>query len=391
MVARQIQKDMENASWIRKMFEEGDRLKKLYGAGNVYDFSLGNPDAAPPAGIAKSFAKYAVDGSVHKYMPNAGFADVRSAVAEKLSKESGLAFTMDNIVMSVGAAGGMNAALKALLDPGDEVIADAPYFAEYRFYVQNHGGRLVPVPARRGSFRLDIDAISAAINEKTKAILLNSPNNPTGVIYGRQELSELAEVLRARRAEFGTGLCILSDEPYIDISYGSEIPNMFTIYDDVIVINSFSKSLSLPGGRIGYVAVSPEFSDLKNMTAALSFTTRTLGYVNAPGIYQKVIMENLYARVDVDAYRKRRDMLHGVLTRAGIECALPEGAFYLFAKSPVEDDVQFVQAAAKHRILVVPGVGFGCPGYFRAAYCVDERVIRDSESSFCALMKEMKG
>ncbi len=386
MISNKIKESLKNSSVIRKMFEEGIRLSKLYGEENVFDFSLGNPDMPPPKEIIEGLKEFAGAEGVHRYMPNAGFLDVREKIAQKVSSR-GKSVTAQNIIMTVGAAGGLNAALKALLDPEDEVIVLAPYFVEYNFYITNHGGIPVPVETKK-DFSLDIEKIYGAITEKTKAILINSPNNPTGVIYTKEDLMELADSLYERQIALQTDICILSDEPYIEIAFDTAVPNLFDIYENTIIVNSFSKSLSLPGGRIGYVAVNPDMAEAEQVIGAITLTNRTLGFVNAPAIYQKAVMRAIDTTVDVAGYKARRDALYDILCEAGFDAYKPEGAFYFFIKSPIKDDKEFVTAASKHNLLFAPGSGFGKPGYFRICYCVSLDKIKRSKEAFMKLGKE---
>ncbi len=389
MVSKNIAKSLANGSWIRKMFEEGDRLRAIYGDENVYDFSLGNPDGEPPQSVLDSLQRLAVEPNVHKYMANAGFPDVRAKLADYEGKRAGIeGLTAAHVVMSVGAAGGLNAALKALLDPGDEVMVLAPFFVEYLSYIGNHGGVPVQVSTQPGTFQPDPEAIARAITPYTRAMIINNPNNPTGAVYTREILEEVARTLTRREKELGleSPIMVISDEPYAKLVYdGAVAEPMLSIFDNCMVINSFSKSLALPGERIGYIVVNPKTQEAGLLCSALAYTTRVLGYVNAPGLLQKAIAENLDAKVDVDEYRRRRDALEAVLTEAGFQYVKPEGAFYIFGKSPIPDDVAFCQAAAEKRILLVPGTGFGGPGYFRAAYCVSYETILRSREAFLEL------
>ncbi|MDD4796645.1 MAG: pyridoxal phosphate-dependent aminotransferase [Eubacteriales bacterium] len=377
MLNQQVVQAMQGGSAIRKMFEEGNRRRKLYGAENVYDFSLGNPDLEPPRKVQQAFAKFIQEPNIHKYMPNAGFDDVRQAVADYEARRWGKALTAAQVVMTVGAAGGLNVALKALLNPGDEVIILSPYFVEYKSYIGNSGG--VPVEVRTADdFQPDAAAIAAALTPRTKAIILNTPHNPTGVIYTAQKLAEVADVLRDAEKKYGAGIYVISDEPYAKLCYQGEVPSLFRFFDNAIIGNSFSKSLCLPGERIGYLAVNPEADESELLCGALAYTNRTLGFVNAPSLLQKVVGATLDEAVDVEIYRERRDMLYHCITSLGMECILPDGAFYLFPKVPGGDSAAFVDAAANENILIVNGAGFGAPGYVRIAYCVDTDMIRRS-------------
>jgi aspartate aminotransferase len=387
MISRQVAENMKGGSMIRKMFEEGTRLRKIYGSDNVYDFSLGNPDSEPPAEVVRALKELAGAANIHKYMPNTGHEDVRSAIAAMEGARAGVALDAGSVVMTVGAAGGLNAALKALLDPGDEVLVLAPYFVEYLFYIKNHGGVPVIVKSEAGTFLPDAKVIAAAVTGRTKAIILNSPNNPTGVVYPESILKALDAALREAGARFGRDICVLSDEPYARLLYEGTLPPTLAIFRNIIVVNSFSKSLSLPGERIGYIAVGPNTADREMLLAALAFTNRTLGYVNAPSLFQKAVAASLDASIDVAEYRARRDMLHNHITSLGMECNLPAGAFYLFPKAPGGDDLAFVEKAAAQRILIVPGSGFGWPGHVRIAYCVDRGTIQRSYPSWEKLLK----
>lgn len=393
MVSEKITANLSRSSWIRAMFEEGEKLRKQYGADNVYDFSLGNPDIEPPE-IVKEALKKAVladTPKMHGYMSNAGYPNVRAAVAANLQKVTGVAVGAQHIVMECGAGGALNVVLKTLLNPGEEVIVFAPYFAEYLFYIDNHGGKTVIVDTDHATFQPDPRKLYDAITPKTKAIIINTPNNPTGAVYSRSTLEKLAEKVILRVKEFGTEICIISDEPYDKIVYdGIEVPSMFTIYKHAIMVNSFSKSLSLPGERIGFIAVNPLMGDTDILMDGLIFATRTLGFVNAPALFQRILPESLEAETDASAYKKRRDMLYNIITKAGFKCLKPEGAFYLFPQSPIANDVAFCNAAVKHNLVIVPGTGFGCPGYFRLAYCVDEKTIVNSQTAFEKLAAEYK-
>ena len=375
---------MENSSWIRKMFEEGIRLKKEFGEENVFDLSLGNPVIEPPEEVRKALIESARDEShgLHRYMPNAGLADVRAVIAESLSPECKVELSANDVVMVCGAAGGLNITLKTLLDPGDEVIIFAPYFVEYLFYADNHGGKAVAVPTL-DDFRLNFDALQNALNEKTKAVIINSPNNPTGVLYSRQELQELARVLKAHSDKLGKAVYLISDDPYKKITFdGVEAPNIMEFYQDSIYITSHSKDIALPGERIGFLAVHPQCDSAGLLMAGLIFCNRVLGFVNAPALIQRVVKQVQGVTVDVEQYRRKRDFLYNELTRIGYQVVKPQGAFYFFPKSPLEDEVEFVKKLADKKVLVVPGRGFGLPGYFRISYCLPDSVIEGSIAGF---------
>lgn len=391
MFSKEVMDNVANGSWIRAMFEQGLQLIAKYGAENVYDFTLGNPDPEPAPCVQETIREL-VSGNypgIHKYMANAGFADVREKVARHTRKETGVSVSGEHVVMIAGAAAGLNAVLKSLLNPGEEVIVSAPYFVEYKFYTENYGGRLVTVDAVPGTFQLDVPAMAAAITEKTKAVILNSPNNPSGAIYTKESLETLAGLLAEKEKEFGHPIYVISDEPYIKIVYdGAVVPPMLSIFQNSIVVNSFSKSLALPGERIGYVVVNPAIENAEQLVAGIIFSARVLGFVNAPSLFQKVVADHLDVATGVDSYKERRDVLYSILQEAGFECELPKGAFYLFVKSPVADDAAFAQAALKRNIIVVGGTGFGYPGYFRLAYCVSMETIKNSREAFIALGKE---
>ena len=375
---------MENSSWIRKMFEEGIRLKKEFGEENVFDLSLGNPVIEPPEEVRKALIESARDEShgLHRYMPNAGLADVRAVIAESLSPECKVELSANDVVMVCGAAGGLNITLKTLLDPGDEVIIFAPYFVEYLFYADNHGGKAVAVPTL-DDFRLNFEALQNALNEKTKAVIINSPNNPTGVLYSRQELQELARVLKAHSDKIGKAVYLISDDPYKKITFdGVEAPNIMEFYQDSIYITSHSKDIALPGERIGFLAVHPQCESAGLLMAGLIFCNRVLGFVNAPALIQRVVKQVQGVTVDVEQYRRKRDYLYSELTRIGYQVVKPQGAFYFFPKSPLEDEVEFVKKLADKKVLVVPGRGFGLPGYFRISYCLPDSVIEGSIAGF---------
>lgn len=372
---------------IRKMFEEGALLKKKYGEDNVYDFSIGNPDLDPPSEVVEAIEEIAADTSpmCHGYMPNPGYMQARQAMAEKTSLEQGTAVPADCVIMSVGAAGAMNCVFKALLNDGDEVIVPAPYFAEYGHYCANHGGTLRPVPTKN-DFSLDIDAIKAALTEKTAAVIINSPNNPTGRIYSREEIQALSAVLTAHGEKTGRYPYIVCDEPYRAITYGGKkVAPVFPEYRQAVVVTSFAKNLSVPGERIGYIAVNPASDDASEMVAACILATRILGFVNAPAFFQKVIARSWNARCDYSLYEKRCREIMEIMDYAGLQYAKPEGAFYLFVKVPEGwngDDMAFTEHLKKFNILCAPGTGFGGKGWFRISYCVAEKTILNSKEAF---------
>lgn len=383
-IARKIKSSISHSSMIRKMFEEGAVMKKKYGADKVYDFSLGNPNVEPPDILKKELIKIAGQSIPlkHGYSPNAGFAETRQAIASKMNAAYGLKLSADHVIMSCGAAGALNVIFKSLLDPKDEVIVPTPYFVEYPFYIDNYQGRTKFVRTK-DDFALDIEAVGKAINKKTKAVLINSPNNPTGKIYSRQNIQALAVLLKKKSKELNKTIYLVSDEPYNEIVYDNlTVPSILKAYPDSLAAYSYSKTLSLPGERMGYIAVNPKIQEANDLISALILCTRILGFVNAPALMQRVVVKLQDAAVDVKVYQKKRDLLCAGLAKAGYKFAKPEGAFYLFVKSPIPDDVQFVKMLLKKNILVVPGSGFGCSGYFRIAYCVDDATIINSMPGF---------
>ena len=388
MISNRIAAKLSSGSMIRKMFEEGNRLKTIYGADNVFDFSIGNPDLEPPQEVIDAISSYAAEDipGKHSYMSNSGYLSTRRAVADKLTRTSSVTVEADAICMTVGAAGAMNAVLRAVLDPGDEVIILAPFFMEYMSYIDNHNGIPVIVPTIINTFMPDLDKISAAVTSKTKAIIINSPNNPSGVVYSAEVLDRLNALLLAQDHV----IHVISDEPYVDLIYdGAVTPCSLDHFDNVIVCYSWSKSLSLPGERIGYTAVSPKHADYEPLCAAVIMCNRILGSVNAPAFFQKIIERTIDARVDISNYEYRRNLLYDIVTRAGFTCSKPAGALYLFVKSPA-DDIEFSAQCAKYNLLVVPGSAFFCPGYFRLAFCVSENTIRGSEKAFMAAGKDYR-
>jgi aspartate aminotransferase len=392
-VARKMRDFTEKGSMIRKMFEEGARLKKIYGDDKVFDFSLGNPNLPPPEAF-KSRLRAVVEADepdLHAYMPNAGLPETRSAIAARVAAEQGVAVEGSHVIVTCGAAGALNIVFKALLDPGDEVLVSSPYFVEYGFIADNHGGVLKSVPSRP-DFSLDVPALEAAMGPKTKIVLVNTPNNPTGRIYSAESLSLLARALERKSRERGHAVYLVSDEPYRKLAYdGAEVPSVLASYPSSIVVTSHSKDLSLPGERIGYAAVNPAAEDLGALMGAMTLANRILGYVNAPSLMQRVIAGIGDACVDVSVYKRKRDMLAAGLRAAGYDFSLPEGAFYLFPKSPLPDEARFVEFLKEENILVVPGSGFGTPGYFRIAYCVDDKTIEGALPGFERAMRKARG
>lgn len=372
------------------MFEEGTRLKAEHGADKVYDFSLGNPNLEPPE-IFKAALKDAVMSSGmgnHSYMPNTGYPHVRKSVAEYLCEEQQTQITENELIMTCGAAGALNVILKAILDPGDEVITPAPYFVEYSFYASNHGGSLKTVTTKP-DFDIDIDAVSAAITQKTKAVLINSPNNPTGQVYAKERLNELGTLLKEKGKKLKRTIYLISDEPYRKIVYdGQKVPSIFKSYNESIIATSYSKDISVPGERIGYLAVNPEASFKEDLLGGMALANRILGFVNAPALMQRVVATLSGESVDISAYARKREILCDGLAGSGYEFVKPAGAFYLFPRTPVKDDVKFVQGLQKELILTVPGSGFGGPGHFRIAFCVEDETIINALPGFKRVMEK---
>lgn len=393
MIAESMVGLVKNSSVIRQMFEEGNRLAKIYGAENVFDFSLGNPNVAAPD-IVNESVKDIIDNEestfVHGYMSNSGYEDVRETIAQSLNKRFDTHFDFTNIIMTVGAAGGLNVVFKTLLNPGDEVMTFAPFFGEYRNYAANFGGKLVVVSPNVEDFQPKFDEFEAKITPKTKAVIINTPNNPTGVVYSEETIKKLAAIMEKKQKEYNTEIFLIADEPYRELAYdGVEVPYLTKYYNNTIVGYSFSKSLSLPGERIGYLVIPDEVADAEDTKAAASVATRVLGYVNAPSLMQRVVAKSIDAQVNVEAYDKNRKALYEGLRELGFECIKPQGAFYLFVKSPTEDEIVFCEAAKKYNILIVPGSSFGCPGYVRIAYCVSYDTIVNALPQFAKVAKDL--
>lgn len=384
---------VKNSSAIRALFEEGKAMAKVVGAENVYDFSLGNPSIPAPLSIKAAILDILDNEDsryVHGYMSNAGYEPVRQAVADDLNEKYGAAYDMDDIVMTVGAAGGLNCVLRALLNENDEVICFAPFFGEYRSYTSNFKGKLVVVPADTKDFQLNLEALPTLITERTKVLIINNPNNPSGVIYSAETLKRLQSVLEEAERKIGHPIYVVSDEPYRELVYdGNTVPFMPGIIKNCVICYSFSKSLSLPGERIGYLALSKNMDAYDELQPALVVANRCLGFVNAPSLMQLAVSKCLKEKTDVAAYDKNRKLLYNRLTALGFECVKPQGAFYLFVKSPLENEAEFVSAAKKYHLLLVGASSFGCPGYVRIAYCVAYDMIEKSLPAFEALAREM--
>lgn len=392
MISDKMKEYVGNSSVIRALFEEGKKLAAQYGKDNVYDFSLGNPSITPPVEIKEAMLAVIQEEDenfVHGYMNNSGYEDVRTIVSTSINRRFHTEYTKDNIIMTVGAAGGLNVILKTLLNPSDEVITFAPFFAEYRNYVGNYDGKLVVISPNTTDFMPKIDELEEKITHKTKALILNNPNNPTGVIYSVNVIKEIAEVLKRKQLEYGTSIYIISDEPYRELVYDEvEVPYIPTYYNNTIVGYSFSKSLSLPGERIGYLVIPQDTDDYTDLIEAANVANRILGFVNAPSYMQRVVARCIDAKVDMRSYNSNRELLYNSLLDYGYTCVKPQGAFYLFIKALEEDDVAFAMAAKKYNILIAPGSSFGCPGYCRIAYCVEHKTIENSLGAFKQLANE---
>ena len=393
MISKKMENMVANSSAIRAMFEEGNRLAKIYGSENVFDFSLGNPNVPAPDTV-----KYAIKELLEEEDPvvlhgytnsNAGYEDVRKAVADSLNERFGTHFGSKNITMTVGAAGGLNVILKSLINPGDEVIAFAPYFGEYRSYTDNYDGVLIEVSPNTIDFQPKLDEFEKKITQKTKAVIVNTPNNPTGVVYSEETIQKMASILEKKQKEYGTDIYLISDEPYRELAYDDvEVPYLTKYYANTIVGYSYSKSLSLPGERIGYLVIPDEASDSEKLIGAVNVATRILGFVNAPTLQQKVVKACLNEKTDISYYDRNRETLYNGLKELGFDCIKPEGAFYLFVKSPIADEKEFCNEAKKYNILIVPGSSFACPGYVRMAYCVSYETIVNSLPKFTELAKQ---
>jgi len=391
-VSIKVRSAIERSSWIRRMFEEGAALIAEYGAENVYDFTLGNPSVEPPAAFHRELRRIVEqpDIGMHRYMNNAGYEETRAAVAKRIAGDSGSPVDASHIIMTCGAGGALNVTLKTILNPGEEVILLTPFFVEYKFYVDNHGGVSTEVWTDPETFQPDIDAIEAAITDNTRALIINSPNNPTGAVYSAETLEALGAMLERKQAELGQSILVISDEPYARLAFdGNSVPPVFKYIRNSILVTSHSKDLALPGERIGYLAANPAMDEVSLFMAGAVFCNRVLGFVNAPALMQRLVAVLQEESVDIDEYQEKRDVLYSHLTGLGFTMAKPGGGFYFFPKSPIADDVEFVRQAQKYNILLVPGAGFGAPGYFRIAYCVDMDIIKRSLPAWEKLAKEM--
>ena len=387
-----MQELVQNSSAIRAMFEEGIQMARQYGAENVYDFTLGNPAVPAPESVEESIRRLTRTVPplrLHGYMPNAGFQDVRGKVAENLNKRYGTSYTEKNILMTVGAAGGLNVILKTLLDPGDEVLVFAPFFGEYRSYVENHQGVLKVVPPEKEHFFPNLEAAKDMMTSRTKAVILNNPNNPTGVVYPASVIRQLADLLNQAQGKFGTSICLISDEPYRELVYdGLTVPFLPAYYRNTVIGYSFSKSLSLPGERIGYLVIPDEMDDAAGVQSAAAVANRVLGFVNAPSLMQLAVSECLDEKADLAFYDRNRKMLCEGLSAYGYSFIRPQGAFYLWMKSPLEDERSFVQQAKEEHLLLVPGSTFAGPGFVRIAYCVSPETITRAMPAFRRLAEK---
>ena len=392
MIAEKMKPYVKNNSAIRMMFEEGNRLRAIYGADKVYDFSLGNPSVPAPECVKEAIIDLVneVEPTVlHGYMSNAGFEDVRQTIAESLNHRFGTKFAAKNLIMTVGAASGLNVIFKTILNPEEEVIVFAPYFLEYGAYVRNFDGKLVEISPDTTTFQPNLEEFEQKITAKTRAVIVNTPHNPTGVVYSEETIKKLAAIMEAKQKEFGTDIVLISDEPYRELAYdGVEVPYLTKYYDNTVVGYSYSKSLSLPGERIGYLVIPDELKDSEEVLSAANVATRILGFVNAPTLQQKVVEKCLNEKTDLSFYDRNREDLYNGLKECGFECITPQGAFYLFVKSPVPNEKEFCEAAKKYNILIVPGSSFACPGYVRLAYCVSHETIVNSLPKFKELAKE---
>ncbi len=394
MISEKMKELVKGNSVIREMFEEGKKLKAIYGEENVFDFSLGNPNVAAPQEVNDAIIKIAQSEDtcfLHGYMSNAGYEDVRDKIANSINNKFSTRFSLKNIIMTSGAASGLNIVLKTILNPKDEVVVFAPYFSEYNNYIQNYDGIVTKVEPNVQNFEPNIEQFKEKINYKTKAVLINTPNNPTGIVYSEEILKKITNIMSQKEKEYKHPIYLISDEPYREIVYDNiEIPYVTKYYNNTIIVYSYSKSLSLPGERIGYVVIPNELDNSGEMIEAVTIANRILGFVNAPSLMQRVLLYCLESKTDVESYKKNRDLLYSIITENKFECIKPQGAFYLFVKTPIQDDKEFCNIAKKYNILVVPGSSFACPGYVRIAYCVSNKMIERSRQAFKQLATEFK-
>lgn len=392
MVSKGMEEMIKNSSVIREMFDEGKRLSKIYGEDNVFDFSIGNPNVSPPQEIKDIIYRIINEENpleIHGYMNNSGYPDVREKIAAHLNERDNLNLALDNIIMTCGAAGGLNIIMKTILNPDDEVIIFAPYFGEYINYVKNYGGRVKIVSCSKETFEPNLNEFRSNINKKTKAVIINSPNNPSGIIYSDSLIQEMVNILEAAENEYGNDICLIADEPYREIIYDDiKLPCIHNYYKNSFVVYSYSKSLSLPGERIGYISINEDMNNLDKIKSSLNIANRILGFVNAPSLFQKVIGESLNLEVDVDSYKENRDIIYNHLVKLGFNCEKPNGAFYIFPKCTIDDDVKFCNELKKFNILAVPGSVFGCSGFFRLSYCISKEKIEKSLNAFDKFVKE---
>lgn len=395
MISDKMKDLVANSSVIRAMFEDGKIMADKYGKENVYDFSLGNPSIVPPSCVKKAIIDIVNNEPemlIHGYMNNAGYQDVRDTIANYLNKTHGTDFTQDNIIMTVGAAGGLNIALKAITNPSEEIIVIAPYFGEYNSYIKNVEGIKVVISPDIESFSVNFKELEEKITDKTRAVIINSPNNPTGAVYSEADIIKLAEILEKKQREFNSVIYIISDEPYRELVFdGVKVPYLTKYYKNTIVGYSFSKSLSLPGERIGYLVIPNEADGFEDLFSAINTANRIMGFVNAPSLMQRVIGRVIGCTSDISVYEENKKILCSVLKEYGYEFVEPKGTFYMFPRSPIADDSLFCKIAKEYRLIIVPGSSFGCPGHFRIAYCVDKETVLNSLDSFKQLAERFRG
>ncbi|MTI84706.1 MAG: pyridoxal phosphate-dependent aminotransferase [Firmicutes bacterium] len=390
-ISDNVRKSIAKPNWLRKMFEEGEHLRSIHGADKVYDFTIGNPGVEPPAAFHKELKKIALNPTpgMHRYMSNVGYIETREAIAQVLKEDTGLSFNQNHIVMSCGAGGGLNVVLKTILNPGEEVIVLVPYFPQYSAYIDNYSGIMKEVNTLP-NFQPDLESLEEAITPRTKGIIINSPNNPTGVVYKEETLVQLETLLKAKEKEFGTTIYLISDEPYAKLVYdGVKVPSVFKSIRNSILVTSHSKDLALPGERIGYIAMHPDIKDADLLFKGFTYCIRSLGFVNAPALMQRLITSLQREEADIAGYLEKRNLLYEHLTGLGFEMVKPEGTFYLFPRCPLPDDEEFIQTALKYNILVVPGFAFGMPGYYRLSFSVAKKTVESSLPAFTQLANEV--